>query len=140
MTPRPHGRTEACDRNAARVRLAHAGKFLEVAELVATEGDDVPESRSVSAALAVLAGIAAADAACCALLGQRSRGPDHRQAVALVRQVSPGGDQAAAQLDRLLAVKDGAQYGIIHITAAELRAVLRQAHTLITFAAAAIRQ
>jgi len=51
-----------------------------VAELVAGE-HEIPESRSVAAALAVLAGIAASDAACCAALGRRSRGDDHRQAV-----------------------------------------------------------
>src|SRR5687767_10904702 len=56
-------RAQQCDRADAKVRLAHGRKFLEVAKLV--EGEDVEESASVAASLAVLAGIAAADAACC---------------------------------------------------------------------------
>lgn len=55
MTRRP-GRTQLCEAAQARTRLAHAQKFLEVAQLVATETFE--ESLSVSAALAVLAGIA----------------------------------------------------------------------------------
>jgi hypothetical protein len=51
---------------------------LEVAERAAGE-EAIPASRSVAAALAVLSGIAAADAACCAALGRRSRreAPSH---------------------------------------------------------------
>jgi len=58
------GRTQDCSAADARGRLAKARKFLEAGELVqdlAEEGDE--ESASVSAALFVLAGIAAADAA-----------------------------------------------------------------------------
>jgi hypothetical protein len=60
-----------------------------VAELVAGEGDDI-EYSSQAAALAVLAGTAASDAACCKALGRRSRAPDHQEASKLVEQVSPG--------------------------------------------------
>ena len=67
MSPRG-SRTPPCDRAHARNRLDHAEKSLEVAELVAVERE-IPESRSVAAALAVLAGIAASDAASCAALG-----------------------------------------------------------------------
>jgi hypothetical protein len=56
-------RTAKCDRSQAQIRLTHAKKFFEVAELVASEGDAISESLSVAAALAVLAGIAASDAA-----------------------------------------------------------------------------
>jgi len=84
MTP-AKGRTQDCNRAQARVRLDQARAFLEVAELVSAEENDLANEH-VSAALAVLAGIAAADAACCATLGQRSRGQDHRQALALVGQ------------------------------------------------------
>lgn len=66
MTTRS-GRTQPCDRVQARTRLDNAEKSLEVAELVAAERE-IPESRSVAAALAVLSGIASADAACCAAL------------------------------------------------------------------------
>jgi len=126
------GRTQPCDRAHARIRLDHAEKSLEVAELVAGERE-IPESRSVAAALAVLAGIAASDAACCAALGRRSRGDDHRQAAALLREIADG-DRAAKALLDLLNLKDTAQYGLIPITGRELTTVLRRARTLFDFA------
>ena len=66
------GRTQPCDRAQARTRLNHAEKSLEVAELVAGERA-IPESRSVAAALAILSGIAASDAACAATITARRR-------------------------------------------------------------------
>lgn len=94
----------------------------------------------MSAALAVLAGIAAADAACCAALGRRARGQDHKQAVALVQQVSPGGTEAAKYLDRLLDLKDTAHYGVINVSGAELRSALRRARALVEFANGFLRR
>ena len=67
----------------ARKRLADARKFLELAETVADANE--PTSLGVSSANAVLAGIAAADAACCAALGERSRSEDHRDATQTAR-------------------------------------------------------
>jgi hypothetical protein len=63
MTARPAGRTAPCGRAQALVRLRHAAKFLEVAEIVESEAEETPESSGVAAPLAVLAGIAACDAA-----------------------------------------------------------------------------
>jgi len=136
---RHSARTQTCNKADARTRLAHARKFFEVAELVATERD-VPESASVAASMAVLAGIAASDAACCASLGRRSRGQDHRQAAELLAQVSPGGGEASKTLSRLLDLKDTAQYGLISVSPQKLTAVLRQAHSLVEFAAATVRR
>ena len=95
----------------------------------------------MSASLAVLAGIAASDAACCAALGRRSRGRDHRQAIDLLREVSPGGPDAARhlQLQRLLDLKDTAQYGVISLTGQDLRTALRAARSLVTFSAGVLR-
>ena len=124
------GRTQPCDRAQARTRLESAQKSLEVAELVAGE-EEIPASRSVAAALAVLA---AADAACCAALTRRSRGEDHREAAALLRQIVPGGDRAATALIELLKLKDTAQYGLISITRRELTTALRRAKRLLDFA------
>lgn len=138
MSSRGRGRTAACDRGQARVRLDHALKYREVAELVATEGDAVPASASVGAGLAVLAGIAASDAACCAAMGRRSRGPDHKQALALLADVEPGGVEAARHLERLLDLKDTAHYGVINVTPAEPRRALRRADQLVTFAKAVL--
>lgn len=55
-------RSRRCDEADARKRLGDAEKYLEVAELVA--GEESTEAHNVTAGLAVLAGIAAADAAC----------------------------------------------------------------------------
>jgi hypothetical protein len=131
-------RTQPCDRAHARTRLDHAEKSLEVAELVAGERE-IPESRSVAAALAVLAGIAASDAACCAALGRRSRGDDHRQAAVLLREIVDG-DRAAKALLDLLNLKDTAQYGLIPTTQRELTVALRRAKRLLEFAGDALRR
>jgi len=139
MSLRKAVRTQACGSAEARTRLAHAQKSLEVAELVATE-KDVPESASVSAAVAVLAGIAASDAACCKALGRRSRSQDHRDAAALLRQIEPGGETAAKTLIRLIDLKDTAHYGLIHVSRQKLTAVLRQAESLIEFADETMRR
>ncbi len=127
-------RTQTCSDQDAKTRLAHARKFLDVAELVASEGDDL-EYSSVAAALAVLAGIAASDAACCKALGRRSRGQDHRAAIELVEQVEPGGKDASKALRRLLTLKDEAHYGLFDVSGADLKTALRQAKALVDFGA-----
>lgn len=138
MTKRA-GRTQPCDRTQARTRLESAQKSLEVAQLVASE-EEIPASRSVAAALAVLSGIAAADAACCAALTRRSRGDDHREAAVLLRQIVPGGDRAAKALIELLKLKDTAQYGLIPITRRELTTALRRSGGLLDFADEVLRR
>lgn len=135
---RRSGRTQPCDLTHARTRLENAKKSLEVAELAAVERE-IPASRSVAAALAVLSGIASADAACCAALGRRSRGEDHREAAALLREIAGGGRAAKALLD-LLNLKDTAQYGLIPITGRELSTALRRARTLLEFASERLRR
>jgi hypothetical protein len=139
VNPRNEGRTNKCDHNQARTRMTHANKFLDVAELVASDVDVEPGTASVAAALAVLAGIAASDVACCAKLGRRFRGQDHRQAVNLVRQVSAGGPEAAKNLSQLLDLKDTAYYGVIHVTTVELKSAIRRAKAIVKFAEANLR-
>ena len=139
MSPGAKSRVQKCDRDNAQARLSHARKFLEVAELSATE-DQVEETANVSASLAVLAGIAASDAACCAALGRRARGQDHREAVGLLEQVKPNGDGAAKALRRLLDLKDTAHYGLIHVSNQNLKTALRHAEALVTFAASVLRR
>jgi hypothetical protein len=73
MSPAANGRTQRCSEPHARTRLNHARRFLDVAQLAAGE-DDALDYSSAAAALAVLAGIAASDAACCKALGRRARG------------------------------------------------------------------
>jgi hypothetical protein len=138
VSPRHVARTQDCSDGDARRRLADARAQLDLAELATATS--AAEERKAAAARAVLAGIAAADAACCKSLGQRSRSQDHRDAVALVRQVKPGGADAAKQLERLLGLKDQAQYGFEDISGQRLNAVRRQARALVAFAERAVNQ
>lgn len=129
--PAPKTRTQSCSAVDARKRLQDARKFLEVAEMV----DDEPVliSAGVSASLAVLAGIAASDAACCAALGLCSRGASHDEAVSVLRRVRGAGDAANA-LARLLRIKNDAQYGLGALSAAKRDAALHHAAKLLGFA------
>ena len=132
MTPRQPGRTQRCGREEARGRLRDALAHLQVAELADPTGP--PEEIKAGISSAVLAGIAAADAACCQALGERARGHDHREATRLVEQVAPEGPTAAKALERLLALKDESQYGFGDLGGQRLVASLRQARALATFA------
>lgn len=118
--------------------------FLYVADLVlgeeaaADENEDAINLSGVAAALAlaVFAGIAAADAACCHSLGVHSRGQDHKQAVALLGTVVPGGSAMASDLDRLLDLKDNAHYGVLGGAHTEARSAVAQAKRIVTAARA----
>lgn len=127
-------RTADCSKADARVRLQRSRKFLEIADLVAEPDEAGSDYANVAASLAVLAGIAASDAATCHALGTRSRSDDHRDASDLLKRVMPGGDEAAKDLVKLLDVKHKAQYGVGTVGMSELKAVLRRAHTVVEFA------
>lgn len=127
-------KTSPCSPAEARVRVDHAEKFLEVADLVAGE-QNIEASGSVAASLAILAGIAASDAACCKALGVRSRSQNHHDAEGLLAQVEPGGKQASNDLRRLLNLKDTAQYGLVYVSRTRLRSALKQARSLVEFGA-----
>lgn len=116
--PRNTGRTQACDRSDARARLGQAESLLAAAELALADDAEVTNP-GVAASLAVLAGIAASDAACCAKLGRRARGQHHQQAVDLVATVRPHGQQLARDLRRLLNRKDDVHYGMTLIAAGD---------------------
>lgn len=138
MSPRGAGRTQTCSIEQARIRQAQARAFLDVAELVVGE-DDALATPGVAASLAVLAGIAASDAACCASLGRRPRGQDHKQAVELLSQVEPQGRELARALSRLLDIKDGAHYGMVYVGGQRAAAAVRQARILVDAAASLVR-
>lgn len=138
MSPRHAPRTQNCTEGDARRRLADARAQLDLAELATAASS--AEEKKAAASCAVLAGIAAADAACCKALGHRSRSQDHRDALALVRQVEPGGADAAKQLERLLGLKDQAQYGFEDIGGQRLDVARRQARALVAFAERALNQ
>jgi hypothetical protein len=114
VSPRQRGRTQTCGKIEARTRLAHARAFADTAALVLGMDDEGTEN--VAASLAVLAGIAASDAACCAVLGHRPRGQDHREAVMLLSGIAGVGAEMGKDLARLLDVKYNSQYGILFVS------------------------
>lgn len=72
---------------------------------------------NVAVGLAILAGIAASDALCGLRLGYVHRGEDHRAAADLLQQATPDGAKLAADLRRLLSLKDAAHYGMLLVSA-----------------------
>jgi hypothetical protein len=133
------GRTRQCGPTEARKRLADAEKYLEVAQLVGTEADYAP-SATVAAGLAVLAAIAAADAASCAALGLSSRSQDHADAGALLKSISPGGDEASKDFGRVIGKKDLAHYSFLPLARNDLKAIMRATHKLVVFAQQTIQR
>jgi hypothetical protein len=131
---RSTGRSESCGNDEARRRFARANEFIAVAELIADEEDPDLDYSAAAASLAVLAGIAASDCACCASIGKRSRSQNHRDAAALLEQIPDGGKTAARQLRGLLDLKDSANYGMISVESTRLKRAMRQARHLIEFA------
>lgn len=127
-------RVQQCDGEDSRKRLVAAEKFLEVAELV--DGEPDPDFANVAASLAVLAGIAASDSACCKAHGYRSRAERHMEAVRVLERVANGGKEAGEALRRLLDLKDSAQYGLFNLGRGQTKLVLRQAQRLLAFAKA----
>jgi hypothetical protein len=65
---------------------------------------------------------------------ERSRSDNHRDAVNLVKQVTPGGAAAGSRLQRLLSLKDESQYGFGGMGAQKHEAAIRQAKALVEFA------
>ena len=131
MTERSR-RSQVCGRPEARTRLQHARAFVEAAELVLDVDDDA--SLNVSASLSVLAGIAAADAACCAVLGRRARGQDHREAISMLTRVAGVGSDMGKDLARLLDMKDNAQYGVLYVSETKARQAVKWALRLVSAA------
>ena len=130
---RSRARQSPCGREAARTRLTQAEAVAMGAALVLEDasGDANP---GVAAALAVLAGIAASDAACCARLQERARGQDHRAAVALLATVAPHGADMAKDLDRILKRKDDAHYGVTVMSRAEASKLVGYARRIVELA------
>lgn len=134
---RPRTRTQPCDRSDALNRLTQAESFLIAAELIVDdESDDA--SPGVAASLAVLAGIAASDAACCARLGTRARGQSHAEAVELLATVEPRGTDMAKDLQRLLNRKDDSHYGLAFVSAGDAGRMVSWAKRLATHARRAV--
>ena len=128
MTPRHSGRVVVCTPAECRARRDQARAFLDVAELVLTE--DRREAH-VAGALAVLAGIAAADAISGLSLGKWSRGQDHALAVTVLGDVALRDTTLPIKLRRLLADKDAAHYSSTLVTVEKAKTMVRHAAALL---------
>lgn len=135
MSPRDRGKTVQAGPREARGRLDAARALVSVAELVHAEPDDpVLPLRGVVAALAVLGGIAAADAICAVRLGEMFRDDDHAQAVDLLARARPEGARVKTDFTRLIAVRDQVHYQAIVVTPAECVAAIRRAKRILAAA------
>ena len=118
------------------MRLHQAEAALNVADLILEEEDLAMPG--VAAALAIISGIAASDAACCARLGKRSRGEAHSQAADVLATVSPDGEKMAKDLRRLVNRKDNAHYGLSFASRREAESMVGWARRLLVLAAKAV--
>jgi hypothetical protein len=121
--------TVECGPGHAEGRRRRMEVFVDAVDtLLLLESTDDPDVADAIVSLRVTAGIAAADVICCARLGRRARGANHRDAVGLLGSV----DKALANhLRRLLQLKPKAQYGALAVSGHELRTSARAVETLV---------
>lgn len=141
-------RRRPCTAYEARTRYGHAVAYLETAKLVMPDGSLPDEYNHVAGGVAVLAAVAATDAICCRLLGERSRGASHREAVDLLATVRFGtgsptvkakrARDLAADLATVLDLKDASHYGTSVLSATQVRRLVRTTEKIVTAAAQAL--
>lgn len=120
--------TRPCGAAQARGHLQRARAYLELAELA--QDDQAGEQARASVGNAVLAGIAAGDAICCARGGVRSSSTNHMDAVRLLRRVT--GDRGLAKaLRELIDMKNEAHYGLDRFNRDRNTAAVRRARALV---------
>lgn len=129
-------RTIQLDKAGARARLKEARLYLSAAELLDSGG---AAENKVAGSNAILAGIAAADAICGLVLGERSAGDDHSQAIALLKRATHPSTKAANSLSRLLTHKTPVQYGADSISASEAAQLIKWARDIVDEAEATDR-
>jgi hypothetical protein len=129
-------RTQICGGQQARIRLRHAMLYMQVAEVALSE--ESAEHATVATGNAVLAGIAAADAICCAVSGTRYRGLDHRRAADHLEHVTAD-KQLAALLRDLIDLKDAGHYGLQDLSVARAKSAIRKAGKLVDAARDRVR-
>ena len=125
-------RTRPMSRAEIHARQQHAHAFLAAAALVVEFGADagIDDVGNTVGSLAVLAGIAAADAIAGATLGHRSTSQNHLDAVALLKS-STDGTKLAPHLHRLVGSKTDAQYSPTLMTTARSESLLTAARRLV---------
>ena len=124
MSPRKL-QTKKTQPGEGRGRRQVAEKYLEVATLIDSEDG---AAVNVCVGVAVLAGIAAADAICAAAHGERYSGQDHEAAADLLTRV----DKDLGKLLRdLIRLKSTSHYGFGLLSPAQRRTALRCATALV---------
>ncbi|WP_291048613.1 hypothetical protein [Herbiconiux sp.] len=124
----PKHSTVRLDKAGARARLNEARLYLSAAELL---DSGAAAENKVAGSNAILAGIAAADAICGLVLGERSAGDDHAQAISLLKKATHPSTKAANSLKRLLVQKTPVQYGADAISASEAADLIRWARDIV---------
>jgi len=115
-------------------RAGAAYQFLDIARLALPTGSDgsgYSAEAQVSSSNSILAGIAAADAICGKVLGERANDSNHEAAIKLLASVVPDGKLLGLKLQRLLRDKSVLQYGG-YSTGAKAEEMYRQADNLVT--------
>ncbi len=120
-------RTAPCPRAVGEGRRSKARQFLDAARRIATP-DDSGDSADAIVTLCVHAGIAGADAVCCARLGVHALGDNHQEAIALLRTVDAA---LAKDLAVLLSIKTRAAYSAQPSNAADRHRAERAADRLV---------
>jgi hypothetical protein len=123
----PKNSTVSLDKAGARARLKEARVYLAMAELA---GSGNAAENKVAGSNAILAGIAAADAICGLVLGERSAGDDNAQAITLLKKAIHPSTKAATSLKRLLTQKTPVQYGADAISASDAADLIRWARDI----------
>lgn len=122
--------TRAADRGEAVDRRRIAEKYLEVAEIAAMEDG---AAVNVAVGLAVLSGIAAADAICISATGERYSGKDHAAAVHMLARIDK---RQGDELLSLVELKSISHYGNQLLTIRHRKRALRAAQSLVEAARA----
>ena len=137
---RAGGSTEGMTASQVDARAAQAHSFLEAARLADEFSDDLGEesAANVITSMAVLAGIAAADAICGKALGVRSKSSNHSDAVSLLNRAHDG-VSVANQLRALIDVKSAAAYEPQMVTKKRSAEALKHAERLIAAMQRALR-
>jgi hypothetical protein len=126
-----NARRRLCSEQTTIGRLRKAIQFLEAADTIQEFADDAAQVGDAFATLCVHAGIAAADALCCAVLGEHAQGDEHAQATALLQRVRPDGSTLATALAALLAVKTRAGYSALPVSGEQRARAHRRAMQLV---------
>jgi hypothetical protein len=124
------GSPKRCTSATRAGRLAKAGQFFLAAETIAATIDD-QDVADAYVTLCVHAGVAAADAICCARLGEHAQGDEHQEAVALLTKADR---TIAKHLKVLLDLKTRSGYSAIPTSKTDQKRAGRAAAALLAAA------